>query len=726
VRPPLSHRPRGARFPFLTFALVLAVLAVVATVAPPAGATSAPPSTLALVGEAPNVVTSESGLTLQVSVRSPLAASQLGIDVTLFSKAQYLDTFRQTLSGDTAGLGVMSGTGGALPLSAFERQASGGVFSIRLPVSAPDLPGSTGKAPKRGAVLQVTCAPGGCAGVYPLQVSLTNLDEGITLDTFTTYLVLAPPSETSGTSRLRFAWVMPLGSQPAVTARGTGAPSATELSEVSQLASVFGPGSIVPINLELVPQFVEGLTLARRTGADALALSSLQNLVSSSTVETIPGTFSAVNVAALTDSGLSGDVATQLAQGRRVLTSELHVAGRVAEFAANAPMGDRTLALLAAEGINAVVLPPEAVTAATPDEQVYAALSPFLVSHSGVEAVASDAGLEADLTGLTGPGGSVLRANQLLANLAELYFQVPNARKGVVLLPPTTWRPTLSFLQTVAGGLAFNPLVQASTLSSLFASVPPGASSPDPGVLRTRALAPGQVPAAGLLPGGQIRQAEQRLSAVSSSMPSATAVLQRLTDSVLMAETARLPQDSRNAYLGAVSRVLRRIGGLISLPFGHTITLTSLNAKVPISILSRASVPVMVELAVTSPDLGFGRQRIWHVRLLPRTNIVTLDLSARTSGDFPLDLDVLSADGAYVLTSGRMTIRSTAISGVAVGISVGALAFLVLWWSRSILKRRRQRRQAAADGTVTGQEGGGTGGLRRWSRPTPAGGTGAQ
>jgi hypothetical protein len=51
-----------------------------------------------------------------------------------------------------------------------------------------------------------------------------------------------------------------------------------------------------------------------------------------------------------------------------------------------------------------------------------------------------------------------------------------------------------------------------------------------------------------------------------------------------------------------------------------------------------------------------------------------------------------------------MTIRSTAISGVAVALSIGAAAFLVVWWMRSILTKRRkkhkQRGAALAAGAV--------------------------
>ena len=54
-------------------------------------------------------------------------------------------------------------------------------------------------------------------------------------------------------------------------------------------------------------------------------------------------------------------------------------------------------------------------------------------------------------------------------------------------------------------------------------------------------------------------------------------------------------------------------------------------------------------------------------------------------------------DGAFVLTSQEVTLWSTAVSGVGIILSVGALAFLGLWWGRNF----RCRRVRAASPSVT-------------------------
>ena len=99
---------------------------------------------------------------------------------------------------------------------------------------------------------------------------------------------------------------------------------------------------------------------------------------------------------------------------------------------------------------------------------------------------------------------------------------------------------------------------------------------------------------------------------------------------------------------------------------------------------------LLAELTVSSPDLGFPSGHSWPVKLYPRTNIVTISLAARESGDFPLTV-TLAARNGFVVASGDITIRSTAISGVAVALSIGAAVFLVVWWLRSILSKRRKK-----------------------------------
>jgi hypothetical protein len=55
--------------------------------------------------------------------------------------------------------------------------------------------------------------------------------------------------------------------------------------------------------------------------------------------------------------------------------------------------------------------------------------------------------------------------------------------------------------------------------------------------------------------------------------------------------------------------------------------------------------------------------------------------------------------GRLQLARVELTIRSTAISGVAIGLTVGAAAFLLFWWFRSISRRHRRRAKHVSGGS---------------------------
>jgi hypothetical protein len=70
---------------------------------------------------------------------------------------------------------------------------------------------------------------------------------------------------------------------------------------------------------------------------------------------------------------------------------------------------------------------------------------------------------------------------------------------------------------------------------------------------------------------------------------------------------------------------------------------------------------------------------------------VRLDIAVRTraSGAFPIQVEVTSPDGQLSLASTRYSVRSTAVSGLGLILSLGAGLFLVVWWARHWRGSRR-------------------------------------
>ena len=68
-------------------------------------------------------------------------------------------------------------------------------------------------------------------------------------------------------------------------------------------------------------------------------------------------------------------------------------------------------------------------------------------------------------------------------------------------------------------------------------------------------------------------------------------------------------------------------------------------------------------------------------------------VEARTSGTFPLDLEVTSTDGVLSISQRRLEVRSTFVSTVGWILMGSAVAFLAVWWGLDLRRRRRRRRQ---------------------------------
>jgi hypothetical protein len=64
----------------------------------------------------------------------------------------------------------------------------------------------------------------------------------------------------------------------------------------------------------------------------------------------------------------------------------------------------------------------------------------------------------------------------------------------------------------------------------------------------------------------------------------------------------------------------------------------------------------------------------------------------RASGAFPLRITATSPDGVLTVSRARVTVRSTAVSGVGLVLSIGALLVLVVWWASHWRTARRNRR----------------------------------
>jgi hypothetical protein len=511
----------------------------------------------------------------------------------------------------------------------------------------------------------------------------------VTVDSFTTYLIVVP-SKIAPQERLRFSFVVPVGAPVALAPAGRPTVSSETISRIETIAHAEASWPEAPLTVDVYGQSL--LALARSPDH-----AKLVDTLASERGTIVDGPFSAVNPTRLIRAGLEDDLANQFDRGNKVFAKVLHVSASSRVYIATSPIGVHGLEALAADGISRIVVPesnlqslPSAGPAAM--QWPYTLSAPFRIQGSTVKGLQADPGLAAHLNG---SGNSALRAQQLLADLAELYFDSPDYQqpRGVALVAPQSWAPDAVFLSATLRGLASSPIVTTVPIGRLFQTVPRGLCQQPPSVVTgcsaaVRSILNPTLSADGSITSGQVQAARGQLAELSSIIPGDTATINNLDDAILLAETAGIDPSIRQAYLSAPLAMMDRLGSELSLPPGRTVTVTSSSARFPIAITSGSRTPLQVILAVSGANLTSSTDM--KVVLKRGTTSFIVRVGTRTSGDSNLQLQLLSPTGRLELAHAQFTIRSTAISGVAIALTAGAGAFLLFWWFRSASRRRRR------------------------------------
>ena len=713
TRPPLPSAPwlsdaRSALTPLgrLNARTVLALLAIVALLfattsiglSRAAEAQVLPRGVITLTSQDPWVHSSNIPIRLGLRVRSSIPAQDLLVNLALYTEPDQSALasryeFDTTAAGQLAGLNQLSLITFSLH-SITEAHGSAYIY-----VGGTELSGQVPAQVPSDKVFELPCPPryGGCGGVYPLQVSLVDVLTGqpVTVDSFTTYLIVVP-SAVAPQGRLRFSFVVPVGAPVALAPAGKPTVSSETISRIESIAHAEASWPNAPLTVDVYGQTLLALARSRDHA-------KLVSILASERGAMVDGPFSAVNPTRLIRAGLETDLTDQFERGNAVFAKVLHVSESSRVYIATSPIGMHGLKALADDGVSRVVVPESNLqsspsTAPAAAQWPYTLSAPFRIQGSSVEGVQADPGLAAHLSG---PGSSALRAQQLLADLAELYFDSPNYQqtRGVVLVAPQSWAPEAGFLGALLRGLVSSPIVTTVSIGQLFQTVPRGLCQQPPSVVTgcsaaVRSILNPALSADGSITAGQVETSRVQLAELSSIIPSDTATIDNLGDAILLAETAGMHPDIRQTYLSAPLTMMDGLGSELSLPPGRTVTVTSSSARLPIAITSGSGTPLQVILAVSGANLTSSTAM--KVVLRRGTTSFIVHVGTRTSGDSNLELQLFSPTGRLELAHAQFTIRSTAISGVAIALTASAGAFLLFWWFRSASRRRR--RHAARHG----------------------------
>ncbi|MHB1710158.1 MAG: DUF6049 family protein [Acidimicrobiales bacterium] len=690
---------------------------VVAGPADPASAAS-PPASLILTYQSPAVSPGQP-FTAKLATRmggtgsDVLPGANLGIAVDVYSCLSSVSSFDQAASSASPAGSPISRTTSPLPWSSLHPSAGGVALSLGVSTAASASP-IIGPG---NMVVDLHSYDGSCrAGVFPVKLQLVDTSSGSSIASLTTFLVYVTGP---AVQKLRFAMVVPL-SAPMGPASGLSAtqlqtnpmkvlarPSAAATAGIEQLTGALttGAGSTVPVTIAANPETIQ---LLPSTGHPS-TVSDLALLSANPAVHQFVSTpYAPVDAAALADAGLGAELATQITRGAQVLSAEgitrfptPSPSGANGPWITNAPLDAATLARLATAGYNQLILP--AADVSSPPANGSGA-EPFIIDSphgSPFTAITSNADLSSRFT--ADPGDPVLAASQIMAELAQIYFEYPNLRipRAVVAVPPNAWTLDPSLITTLLGDLANSPITEAVTTQGLFQALP----NPAPCRGGCRLVSAGQPsPSHGSgLPVGAIRHRRSQIadfaSAISPASPYARTLPSQLGDLVLASESENLKPSQQTAILHSIGTAIRAQLDQVSIAGNQMLTLTSSHVQIPISIESKAPYPIDGTLVLSSGDLFFsnGTRRLSIPDTLTTAiNNRYISVKTRTSGEFKLVITFQSTRGNLVIASGEIGIRSTATSVVGVGLSLGAIAVLAVWWVRTGFRRRSRRRAEGA------------------------------
>jgi hypothetical protein len=294
----------------------------------------------------------------------------------------------------------------------------------------------------------------------------------------------------------------------------------------------------------------------------------------------------------------------------------------------------------------------------------------------------------------TGPDSAALRAQRVIAALAEVAYETPSIPRGIVVAPPARWSPDLNAMGMVVAAMRSLPLVEPATLDDLLATI---SNEQALGTAVQRRLV-SAVPAPTPVVADEYVTAASELSAFRDVVgPRDPAVVQG-EEALLTTLSTSISAERAHAELAKIDQAVHAFTSGVTAD-EKRITLTSRRAAVPLSFENnlKPARDVTVRVHLESTKMLFPDGPDQTVTLKPGSNTIRFNVEARASGTFPMTISVTSQNGKLGFGAPvRVTVRSAVFGGWAVGVTVAALVFLAGWWANHFRRARRSRRLANA------------------------------
>lgn len=441
------------------------------------------------------------------------------------------------------------------------------------------------------------------------------------------------------------------------------------------------------------PQLLYGLTRTDEP-EDVTLLDALRGTMADEAV--IRSTFVPTDLESWSATGTSVDLQPLYVDGQQEITDRLQTTVDARIWFPDPTLGPAGLKLLRSVGVDRVVIdaPKLSDRRGLADDDSGLLQNVTLETEDNSPTVAH--AVDPDLTRLVSGTATdaVAQTNQIGAALAALWLVDSATPRGVVI-DATDAAPAV--VGSVLGLLRTDSPLTSVRAGDLFDQVRTYTSSGRSGAepvrldLRTPTVVDQSLNSAYLR---AARRSANSHRGLATGPDPGNEIIDRLLST---APHRDLTPESARTYIGAANdRVDADLAGVIA-PSESTITVTSRDAVIPLRITNALDHDITVSMRVRSPRLSFPDGTRQSLDLRPGVNRIDINVGVRTSGEFPLTVELATPDDQRVITKSEIRVRSTIFSGVGVILSIGALLTLLLWWVQTHRRSRRRQTEADAD-----------------------------
>lgn len=302
----------------------------------------------------------------------------------------------------------------------------------------------------------------------------------------------------------------------------------------------------------------------------------------------------------------------------------------------------------------------------------------------------ADQGVQDRFAALAQGGNSRLDLQELFAETAMVHAELPGQPNRILHgAVPSLWHPPGRLMDALLRGLARAPWLDTATPSRglrvatepqprrLRHSLPPLQNDPGPALLEI------------------VETAGNTVTSFGTINPP-EALVRRLNRAVLAAQSRTWWTDPGLIERGAGYATAAEEGALaelrkISVEAAEQVTMTSREEEIPLTVFNDADYPVRVRIQLSSPSLSFESDAI-EATFQPGGARLPggLSVTAESSGVFRMTINAQTPDGELTFGSRVITIRSTEFNRIALGLTFGALVFLILFYTAKGIRRRRR------------------------------------